>query len=90
MRFFVSNHSAISEGDTFCVLITMEAPTDPALLRTMLKDEFGPWMLIGVKEYTKHSFIQQFAEYIPPKVLEAINQQPNNFLYKAAIHANYS
>lgn len=89
MRFFVSSHSTVGEGDTFCVLITMEAPSDPASLRTMLKEEFGPWMLIGVKEHSKDSFIQKFTEYLPPKVLEAINLQPNNFLYKAAIHANY-
>jgi hypothetical protein len=90
MRFFVSSHYATGEGNTFCVLITMEAPSDPTALRDMLKDEFGPWMLIGVKEYSKENFLQNFTDYIPPTVLEAINLQPHNFLYKAAIHANYS
>jgi len=90
MRFFVTSHSATGEGDTFCVLITMEAPADHNSLRTMLKEEFGPWMFIGVKEYNKQDFIEKFSLYIPPKVLEALNTKPNNFLYKAAIHTNYA
>jgi hypothetical protein len=90
MRFFISIHEATGEGRTVCILITNQVFPNSTELRTALKEEFGPWMLIGVREYNKENFMQLFGQYLPPKVVDALDTAPFNFLYKAAFHTNYS
>jgi hypothetical protein len=90
MRFFISIHEATGEGHTVCILITNQVFENATTLRTALKEEFGPWMLIGVREYDKQQFLQLFEQSLPPKVVQALDTAPFNFLYKAAFHTNYS
>jgi hypothetical protein len=86
MRFFVSRHLSAQQDNTVCILITTDAPANAAELRSMLADEFGPWMLLGVREYPQQQFLNSFSEHIPQSILKAIALQPSVLLYKAATH----
>lgn len=86
MRFFISRHESTTMGSTICIVITTDYYADAAAQQSALKEEFGPWMLLGVKEYTKNDFIDKFSAYIPSYVLTTLNTSPTNFIYKAAIH----
>jgi hypothetical protein len=89
MRFFISAHKSPSEGHTVCILISNELPDNIESLKAALKEEFGPWMFLGLKEYNKEQFLLKFNTYLPIEVSKAVEANPVNFLYKAAFHTNY-
>jgi hypothetical protein len=90
MRFFISNYSATGEGNTSVVYITNEKYEERAELLAALREAFGPWMFIGMREYAESQFLEQFSDYLPAKVLSALQTKPPAFTYKAELHVNYS
>jgi hypothetical protein len=89
MRFFVSNYADNKSGGTTVLYITNEVQDRSELLGT-LRDCFGPWMFLGIREYNKTQFLQQFSTYVPERVVEHINSPPSAFTYKAEIYINNS
>jgi hypothetical protein len=79
MKFFVSKHDNL-----FMLYITNEFVGDRHMLLNTLRDYFGPWMFLGVREYTKTEFLQLFAKYIPNYVLEQIDSTALS-IYKAEL-----
>jgi hypothetical protein len=90
MRFFISNYSATGEGNTFVVYITNEKYAERAELLASLREAFGPWMFLGMREYAESQFLERFSDYLPAKVLSALQTKPTAFIYKAELHLNYS
>lgn len=90
MRFFISSYSATGEGNTFVVYITNEQHAKRVEFLEVLREAFGPWMFLGVREYSETSFLEQFRDYLPDKVISAIYTKPAAFIYKAELHLNYS
>ncbi len=90
MRFFISSYSATGEGTTFVVYITNEQYADRMEFLEVLREAFGPWMFIGIREYPETEFLERFADYLPAKVISAISTKPTAFIYKAELHLNYS
>lgn len=86
MKFFVSKQTVAGDGSAVCILITTQSITNRQQLLAELKEEFGHWMFLGIKQYTKEDFINNFSQYIPTAVLHAIRLNPTNFLYKAALY----
>jgi hypothetical protein len=90
MRFFISNYSATGEGNTFVVYITNEQYSERTEFLAALREAFGPWMFLGMREYSESQFLEQFSDYLPNKVLTAIQTKPAAFMYKAELHLNYN
>lgn len=89
MRFFVSSYTDNTSGSTAAIYITNEVQDRSELLGT-LREHFGPWMFLGVREYNKTQFLQQFSDYIPTSVIEHIESPPTAFTYKAELYTNNS
>lgn len=90
MRFFVSSYADNKAGSTFVVYITNEQYGERNELLSVLREHFGPWMFLGMREYDKVQFLQQFNSYVPVHVVEHINSPPTAFTYKAEIYLNNS
>jgi hypothetical protein len=90
MRFFISSYSATGEGNTFVVYITNEQYVERAEFLEVLREAFGPWMFLGIREYPESEFLERFNTYLPAKVLDALHTKPAAFIYKAELHLNYS
>ena len=88
MRFFVSSYADNKSGSTFVVYITNELYDERSELLSVLRDYFGPWMFLGIREYDKAQFLQQFNDYVPARVVEHINSPPAAFTFKAEIYTN--
>lgn len=89
MRFFVSSYTDNKSGGTTILYITNEVQDRSDLLGT-LRDYFGPWMFLGIREYDKTQFLNQFSDYVPARVVEHINSPPTAFTFKAEIYINNS
>jgi hypothetical protein len=90
MRFFISSYSATGEGNTFVVYITNEQYVERVEFLEVLREAFGPWMFLGIREYAETQFLERFSDYLPSKVVTALQTKPTAFIYKAELHLNYS
>ena len=67
--------------------VTNELHEHRADLLEALRDYFGPWMFLGIREYNKTQFLNQFSDYVPVRVVQHIESPPAAFTYKAEIYA---
>lgn len=88
MRFFISSYAKSNEDCNVSIYITNENLERVQLLER-LREYFGPWMFLGVKEYSENEFFDKFKAYIPEYVNSAIANKPESFTYIAELNISY-
>jgi len=84
MRFFTSQYDN-SPGNVLFIYITNDTGTRRAELLDLLREEFGPWLFLGIREHSKQSFVELYSEYLPSKVIQYLDSDIKSFTYKAEI-----
>lgn len=78
MRFYVS-HNTISS--TICLFITNQQFENHVEELDSIRQCFGPWMFLGVKQLEQEQFINLYKQYLPSAVEQAINTPTTSFNY---------
>ena len=54
------------------------------------KKTFDDWTAIGAEVLSQEEFVKRFAPYLPPMVINYINDPEGNFHYHSQLHLNLS
>lgn len=82
MRFYVS-HNTISS--TICLFITNQQFNNHIEELDSVRQCFGPWMFLGVKQLKQEQFMLSYGDYIPLAVEQAIKSSTGSFNYFSSI-----
>lgn len=82
MKFFASKYNK-SDNTVLCIFITNAISTNRAEALEQLRDEFGPWLFLGIREYSKTDFLTEFEEHLPTSVKLQLELETAVFTYKS-------
>lgn len=85
MKFFASKYNEY-DSTVLCLFISNVISSNRTESLETLREEFGPWLFLGIREYSKTEFLHTFAEYIPSYVKQQLDAEKTIFTYKSQIN----
>lgn len=101
--YMVANYFATGEGQTNCLMVTQALPRGDDYGEDKYKpittkeyravrefhQQFGTWMLHGLRFLSREEFYSQYAYYIPPVMMKLSNAECYKNFY-TSVHYNFS
>jgi hypothetical protein len=85
MKFFASKYNN-TDSTVLCIFITNAISTNRAEALEQLRAEFGPWLFLGIRGYSKTDFLAEFGEHLPNSVKQQLELETAIFTYKSEIN----
>ena len=102
--YMIGEYYGTGEGQTVCIMMTQATPygddfsgenryvpINSKQYRAVRKfhEEFGTWMLYGLRFLSKEDFFSEYSYYIPPAIMKLLNKSCFKDFY-TRVHYNFS